>query len=337
MKKLEFLIGLPASGKSTYANKQKKKDSSIVILSSDEIRKEFEINTYSKEDNEKVFNILHKRLFDELKKENHHIIYDATNLSKKRFSILEKVRAKAPDTNIEYVFFGMTVETCINRDVNRENPVGKEVILRLLKNYKGFYEDFSRDLFDKITIFKEKEDLSALNDYVNRAKYFNQENYYHTQTLLEHTAQVDKKISKISNNIYQITKLGIAAIWHDLGKLYTKTKEEGDTQAHYRGHNSVSSYIYAIHNFPNVIDKISLVPSRVYKMRFFYIQAIIENHMDNNLNSKKINRLNKFFKDYGYNLKEDLKIFQKADKFRTPFQKIIININAYLYNKRKKE
>lgn len=334
MKKLEFLIGLPASGKSTYANKQKKKDSSIVILSSDEIRKEFEINTYSKEDNEKVFNILHKRLFDELKKENHHIIYDATNLSKKRFSILEKVRAKAPDTKIEYVFFGITVETCINRDANRENPVGKEVILRLLKNYKGFYEDFSRDLFDKITVLKEQECGPAFIKYMQKAENFNQENYYHTQTLEKHIKQVyERLVGEEDNHIGLVD----AAHWHDLGKLYTKTKEEGDTQAHFRGHNSVSSYLYATSVFPSIIERIFLVPSRTYKMRFFYTQAIIENHMDNNLDSKKINRLNKFFKDYGYNLKKDLKIFQKADKFRTPFQKIIININAYLYNKRKKE
>lgn len=332
MKKLEFLIGLPASGKSTYANKQKKKDDSIVILSSDEIRKEFEIDTYSKEDNEKVFNILHKRLFDELKKENHHIIYDATNLSKKRFSILEKVRAKAPDTNIEYVFFGMTVETCINRDANRENPVGEKVILRLLKNYKGFYEDFSRNLFDKITILKEQECGPAFTKYMQKAENFNQENYYHTQTLEKHIKQVYEKLAEEDNHIELID----AAYWHDLGKLYTKTKEEGDTQAHFRGHNSVSSYLYAISVFPSIVERISLVPSRIYKMRFLYTQAIIENHMDNNLDSKKINRLNKFFKDYGYNLKKDLKIFQKADKYRTLFQRIIININAYLYNKRKK-
>lgn len=332
MKKLKFLIGLPASGKSTYANKQKKKDDSIVILSSDEIRKEFEIDTYSKEDNEKVFNILHKRLFDELKKENHHIIYDATNLSKKRFSILEKVRAKAPDTNIEYVFFGMTVETCINRDVNRENPVGEKVILRLLKNYKGFYEDFSRDLFDKITILKEQEYGPAFTKYMQKAENFNQENYYHTQTLEEHIKQVYEKLAEEDNHIELID----AAYWHDSGKLYTKTKEEGDTQAHFYGHNSVSSYLYAISVFPSIVERISLVPSRIYKMRFLYTQAIIENHMDNNLDSKKINRLNKFFKDYGYNLKKDLKIFQKADKYRTLFQRIIININAYLYNKRKK-
>lgn len=333
MKKFQLLIGLPASGKSTYANQQKKKDDSILILSSDEIRKEFKINTYSKEDNEKVFNILHKRLFDELKKEKHHIIYDATNLSKKRFPILEQIRSKSPDTNIEYVFFGMTVETCINRDANRENPVGKEVILRLLKSYKGFYEDFSRNLFDKITILKEQECGTAFCMYSIKAENFNQENYYHTQTLGKHIQQVYEKLVEEDNHI----ALCDAAHWHDLGKLYTKTKEEGDTQAHFRGHNSASSYLYAISVFPNVIERIFLVPSKTYKMRFFYTQAIIENHMDNNLNSKKINRLSKFFKDYGYNLKEDLKIFQEADKFRTPLQKIIININAYLYNKRKKE
>ena len=42
MKTLDFLIGLPASGKSTYA-KIKEKENGAIVLSSDRIRKELNI------------------------------------------------------------------------------------------------------------------------------------------------------------------------------------------------------------------------------------------------------------------------------------------------------
>ena len=72
MKKFELLIGLPASGKSTYAAEKEKEGA--IVLSSDRIRKELEITTYTNRDNQKVFDTLHARLFEELQKENDYVI-----------------------------------------------------------------------------------------------------------------------------------------------------------------------------------------------------------------------------------------------------------------------
>lgn len=325
MKILEFLIGLPASGKSTYANIKRNQNNDIVVFSSDEIRKEFGINSYTKEDNDKVFNLLHERLFDELKKETHHVIYDATNLSKKRFGILEEIRKHFPETEIHYVFFAITIETCIKRDLKREASVGKDVILRLLKGYTGFYEDLARNLFDEIIVIRENIEPLSLK-YLLIGRNFKQENYHHTQTLSKHIQQVREQVNG------EILKK--AATWHDFGKIYTKTKDSKQ-QAHYYNHNNVSSYLYAISMFPTVINKINLVPSRVYKISDFYVQAIIELHMDNNLNSRKINRLYIAFRNYGFDLKKDLQDFQKADKYRTLLQKLIIKKNLFLHKRRK--
>ena len=80
MNKLVMLVGLPGSGKSTYAGKLKKEG--VIIHSSDRVREELgDVNDQSK--NEEVFRILHKRIKDDLKS-GKSVAYDATNLNRKR-------------------------------------------------------------------------------------------------------------------------------------------------------------------------------------------------------------------------------------------------------------
>ena len=88
MNKLYMMIGLPASGKSTIA-KELSKSEDAIIMSSDEIRKEFgDINDQSQ--NEKVFEEVEKRIKEGLLKSN--VIYDATNINyKKRRAFLQKL------------------------------------------------------------------------------------------------------------------------------------------------------------------------------------------------------------------------------------------------------
>ena len=59
MNKLTLLIGIPGSGKTTYANKNKKENE--IILSSDTIRQELFGNESSQQDNELVFNTLYSK------------------------------------------------------------------------------------------------------------------------------------------------------------------------------------------------------------------------------------------------------------------------------------
>ena len=58
MSEFIMLVGPPASGKSTWAEKQ----STYKVVSSDAIRDEFSLNGQNKEDNAKVFEIMHKRV-----------------------------------------------------------------------------------------------------------------------------------------------------------------------------------------------------------------------------------------------------------------------------------
>lgn len=76
-----MLVGLPGSGKSTYAEKLKKEG--YMIHSSDAIREELTGDINSQDNNPEVFGVLHKRVKEDLKS-GHSCVYNATNMSRKR-------------------------------------------------------------------------------------------------------------------------------------------------------------------------------------------------------------------------------------------------------------
>lgn len=320
MKTLDFLIGLPASGKSTYA-KIKEKEGGAIVLSSDRIRKELNITTYTKEDNNNIFNVLHERLFEELQKENAYVIYDATNLSKKRHEILKEIRKRNKDVYINYIFFVASIPKCVERDMSRENKVGANVIIKLAKSFTGFYLDKMYGLYDRI-IFRHIDQnlISLLSNEIYRAMRLKQDNVYHTNTVYKHIEQVRKRIKKINNTHI----LDLVAFYHDLGKIYTKVfknaKGEKTKNAHFYRHEKVSSYIFTTQAYDNVL---TLTGSEFDFT--FYAQALIEKHMCEPT-SRKNKILDDYFKKYGYSFIKDLTIFHEADKYRTWYQKIIIGI-----------
>lgn len=83
-----MLIGLPGSGKSTKAKEYE--SLGYVIHSSDAIRNE--LNLHSLNDTQKVFDILHERIIEDIKL-GKDIVYDSTNLTRKRrMSFLEMIK-----------------------------------------------------------------------------------------------------------------------------------------------------------------------------------------------------------------------------------------------------
>lgn len=77
-----MMVGLPCSGKSTYA-KELSNDLEAIICSSDAIRKELSGDINLQDKNEEVFKVLHNRIKENLK-EGKSVIYDATNINSKR-------------------------------------------------------------------------------------------------------------------------------------------------------------------------------------------------------------------------------------------------------------
>lgn len=132
---LIFTVGLPASGKSTWA-KNMATDSNFVRISRDDLRNMR--GTYWIPEQENMISDWEVQLAVLAFNSGKSVILDATNLSeKRRLEFREKVMRK---TNVLFLFrtklFDTSVEECIKRDNERTvGKVGKKVILDMANRY----------------------------------------------------------------------------------------------------------------------------------------------------------------------------------------------------------
>lgn len=126
-----MLVGLPASGKSTYA--EKLKEQGYHIHSSDAIREELTGDVNAQDKNTDVFAVLHERVKDDLSNRI-SCVYDATNMSmKRRKAFLDEI--KKYDCHKTCVLFVIPVEVCKERNNNRERKVPDEVFDKMIKSF----------------------------------------------------------------------------------------------------------------------------------------------------------------------------------------------------------
>jgi len=122
-----FTIGLPASGKSTWAkNKVDKSPNSIKRVNKDELCAMLD-NSYFSKGNEKFVLNIQDAIIKESLENGKHVIVDNTNLAPKHEArIRELIKGLAV---LEIVDFrDVAVETCLERDLKRPHSVGEKVI-----------------------------------------------------------------------------------------------------------------------------------------------------------------------------------------------------------------
>jgi tRNA uridine 5-carbamoylmethylation protein Kti12 len=175
-----MLIGLPGSGKTTFAEKWfGGLNDETAILSSDAIREELwpedPHSHQSKSDHNEVFSLMRLRTLRALNN-NHDVVYDATNVSKKeRTDLLNELKSKSlePFESVAYVF-ETNVPTCIERQSNRNRKVPEEVILRMAKRFEEPDEIEGWDSIKKIRDLSYIEEELTLYEYVNDLFYLRQ-------------------------------------------------------------------------------------------------------------------------------------------------------------------
>lgn len=119
---LIVLVGLPGSGKSTYAEELKKRG--CMVVSTDAIREQLFGDASIQKDGKKVFQIAYD-MINELLVRGHEVVFDATNLTiKDRKQIFKKVCTD----DIIAVFQNTPIEVCKERNRNRSRIVPEEVI-----------------------------------------------------------------------------------------------------------------------------------------------------------------------------------------------------------------
>lgn len=144
MKPILFIPkGLPASGKSTWAQAKVKSSKDVYIVSRDSIR-EMLVSDYSDfpfghSKLEKLITEAIILMVSKLISCGYSVILDETNLNQKRLDkLITNVELTIPynDFSIEVVNFrDVDLEECIERDKNRTSSVGENVIRGMYKKY----------------------------------------------------------------------------------------------------------------------------------------------------------------------------------------------------------
>jgi predicted kinase len=304
--KFVMLIGLPGSGKSYLA--QDYYCMGYNIHSSDAIREELTGDANRQDINSEVFNLLHKRVKEDLIS-GQNCVYDATNISwKRRKAFLDEL--KHISCHKKAIVIATPFEVCVQRNENRERSVPYEVIERMYKNFDipYYYEGW-----DEIELYYGEERFKSI--YGNLKKYmceienYDQESKWHTETLGQHCLNAAHYIEHKywEDNInHSVTPIYIAAMLHDCGKPFVKTftdsnGNESDT-AHYYSHENVGCYNALFYNV-SVSDKDKL-----------YISTLIRWHMQMHFIDKQPHTESKYKKLFGDTLWGDLQWIHKADK-----------------------
>lgn len=281
MPEFNMIIGLPGSGKSSYVKKFLLNDN-CVYLSSDVIRMEmfgFEDQTQ----NDKVFNKMKNDTISALSL-GKDVVYDATNISKKRRQNIIKL-AKETGAKINGYLLCTPIPVVLERNITRtERKIPWDKLVQMIQTIEVpmYYEGFDNIyLIDGQLSDDFYGDVYDYSDLIKRCVDYNQGNPYHLETLEEHIKAVSKKAEELGNNLHNRIDANIlyqAARYHDFGKIYTKIYKENKGHFVYYGHEKVSAYIYMCH------IKRSNMYDDMYRYRLcdshYQTCALILNHME---------------------------------------------------------
>lgn len=140
-----MMIGLPGSGKSTYA-KELAKEYNAVIFSSDAYREKIFSDENCQRSPKLVFDTLYNDMFKALDN-NINVIFDATNIKRAdRQRCLD--RLSKYDTKRIACVMNTPTDVCIARDSQRDRTVGMNVINNMFAKFEPV--DISLENFDEI-------------------------------------------------------------------------------------------------------------------------------------------------------------------------------------------
>ena len=277
MAALNIMIGFPGSGKSSYAKKYLLTNNSV-YLSSDDIR----IELYGFEDqthNTEVFERMKRETLMALQND-FDVVYDATNLSKKRRRDIIK-SAKMCDAEVNAYLCCTPINIILERNITRqERQLPWDKLVQMIQSIEPpmYYEGFDNIYLIDGGMYN---DVYDYNNLLENYEDYCQFNPYHNETLSEHMIAVAKKAEELGANLKNDVDRNIlwqAARYHDISKPYTKQFNCKKGYNTYYGHEKVSVYMYMCHiRKQQIIDERNRVrlSNDSYK-----IGALILNHME---------------------------------------------------------
>jgi len=139
-KKVKILVGVPASGKSTWTREYLAKNPNNVAVSRDDFRYGLRNSGITEPKIEDMITELVDTTIVKSLGKGLDVVIDATNLKASYINhFVELVKYKA---DIEFQIFDISLEKAIERDSKRERKVGEAVIKKMYKQYKLLIETY---------------------------------------------------------------------------------------------------------------------------------------------------------------------------------------------------
>lgn len=298
-----MMVGLAGSGKSTYANKLSEQFDAA-IFSSDALREEMFGDVNNQENNQKLFQELHKQIKSCLRS-GHNAIYDATNISsKRRRGFLQELN------NIDCykvcIVMATPYENCLVNNRYRKKNVPKYVIERMYRNWNTPMPFEGWDNF-YIKWWDETYEMNDIGDFLLNHIDYNQENPHHELMLGGHLISTASHYSSTQHYNNIDPDVYYACLLHDCGKPFTKTfknykGDKGDI-AHYYNHENVGAYDALFFKYPQKVSIFFKYPQKVSILR---VSNLINLHMqpyfwERDNNEKLHNKYKKLWRGELYN------------------------------------
>ena len=140
MPTLKILIGIPASGKSTWAREFVSKNANWCIVSRDDFRYGWQNRGWLEPKFETIITEMVEKSIETLIGRGINVIYDATNC--KASSINDIIRIARHIADVEYQIFDVPFDVAVARDSKRDRSVGVDVIRKMHSNYVNLLETF---------------------------------------------------------------------------------------------------------------------------------------------------------------------------------------------------
>lgn len=269
-----MLVGLPGSGKSTLIEKEY---TNYCVHSSDAIREELSGDVNNQDINKQVFEVLHKRVKEDLSN-GKNVVYDATNISwKRRKAFLQELSSIPCWKNC--VIMATPFEMCVERNKARERTVPYFVIERM---YKNFDIPWYNEGWDVIEIAY--TNTAVMNHYGDWSRFtqdhfdFNQDSKWHSETLGDHCLKTLLHVQSRQADLREITRCEtmIAAALHDCGKPFCKafkdSKGNDSEFAHYYNHENVGAYNSLFYGKEDGVDSLLVAALIRYHMVFHFFK-----------------------------------------------------------------